>query len=169
MGGTFDPFHAGHLKVAETAIEKLPIDFVWFVPAAKPPHKKKCMFSFEERINLIKEAIKDNSSFSIWEKDIRENDKSFTYYLIKELKDLYPNYQFFFIIGADNVLKLKTWYRFEDLLEMIDFIVIDRKTQNKKEWKHLDYFHKLIFLDMPLINISSTKIRKDLIKNFNKA
>ena len=119
------------------------------------------MFTFEQRIGFIKEAIED--SFIVYENDFRESDKSYTIYLIEDLQKLYPNYNFSFIIGADNVTKLKSWHKFDELINKIDFIVIDRDTNDKIEWKDLEYYPKLKFLYMPLIDISSSEIRKKIL------
>ena len=161
LGGTFDPIHNGHIQIAKSVIEQLPIDQVWFVPAANPPHKTETMFSFEQRIGFIKEAIGD--TFIVYEKDFRESDKSYTIYLIKDLQKLHPNYNFSFIIGADNVTKLKSWHKYDELINKIDFIVIDRDIDDKYLWKDLEYYDKLKFLNMPLIDISSSEIRKKIL------
>ena len=121
------------------------------------------MFSFQKRIEFIKEAIAGNPSFLVWENDFRESDKSYTIYLIDELKALYPNYNFSFVIGADNITKLKTWYKYKELMSLIDFIVIDRDTDDKKDWQALDYYHKLRLLSTPLINVSSSEIRQKIL------
>ena len=162
FGGTFDPIHDGHIAVAETVLKKLKLDQVWFIPAGNPPLKNKCMFSFDQRINMIKEKINYNPAFSTYVNDIRDEDKSYTIYLINDIKKTYPDDFFYFVIGADNVTKLKHWYKFDILIDLIDFVVLDRETPDKNEWNKLDYYNKLIFVDMPIINISSTEIRKNL-------
>ena len=165
FGGTFDPVHVGHLQIAKTIIGELCMDEVWFIPAANPPHKEKCMFSFNQRIMFLKEATKNNSKFSVWEKDFRESDKSYTIYLINELKEIYSQYHFSFVIGADNVKKLKFWKDYKKLLELIEFIAIDRDSYDREEYRSLDYYDKLKFIDMPLINISSSEIRNKILNN----
>ena len=169
LGGTFDPIHNGHIRIADSVLTQLPIDQFWFVPAANPPHKTETMFSFKQRISFIKEAIfkhqKKEDMFFVYEDDCRENDKSYTIYLIKELKSKFPNYNFSFIIGADNVTKLKTWYNYEELIEKVNFIVINRETDDKNDWQTLEYYHKLIFLNSPPINISSSEIRNMILNN----
>ena len=166
LGGTFDPIHNGHIQVAKSVIEQLPIDQVWFVPAANPPHKAETMFSFAQRIEFIKEAsLGLGEMFFVYEDDFRENDKSYTIYLIDDLKTKYPNYNFSFIIGADNVTKLKNWHRYEELINKIDFIVINRDIHDKSQWQSLEYYNKLKFLNMPPIDISSSEIRNMIANN----
>jgi len=160
FGGTFDPVHIGHIKVAETVLQKLPIDEVWFVPAGVSPQKSEVMFTFWQRIEFIKEAIRGNERFWVYENDIRDYDKSYTIYLLQEVKERYPDYNFSFIIGADNVTKLQTWREHAKLVTMVDFIVISRETDDVAEWQGLEYFHRLRFVDMPVVNVSSSEIRE---------
>ena len=163
FGGAFDPVHKGHLHVAETTLALPHIDKVWFIPAANPPHKDNCMFTFNQRITFLKNAIAYNDAFSVYEKDYRNDDKSYTIYLIKELKQLYPEYEFSFIIGADNVTKMQTWYALDELLSEITFIVVDRDTNDKHLWKDLYYYHQLVFTPSPTVDISSSEIKKTLL------
>ena len=165
LGGTFDPVHLGHIKIAETVLSQIPIDQVWFVPAANHPEKEETMFTYEERVAFLKMITPSNPRFEVCEHDMRESGKSYTIYLIKALLALYKNHKFSFIIGADNVTKLQTWYEYKALLEYIDFIVIDREVPDKNEWKNLPYYHKLKFVSMPIVNISSSIIREKIANN----
>ncbi len=160
FGGTFDPVHNGHLKVAETVVNKCNYDELWFVPSAVSPHKDENMFSFSDRIYMIQLAINYKQGFKIWDKDIRQNDKSYTIFLVRELINQFKDYEFSFVIGADNVLKLKTWKDYQELLKMITFIVVNRNTDNKECLENLEYYSKLRFVFMPEYNISSSELRK---------
>ena len=163
-GGSFDPVHLGHIKVAETVLSQIPIDQVWFVPTANHPEKEHTMFTFEQRIDFLKQIIPRNPRFQVCEHDLRESGKSYTIYLIRALLALYKNHKFSFIIGADNVTKLQTWREYNELLQYIDFIVIDREVPDKNEWKSLPYYDKLRFVSMEMVNISSSIIRDKIDK-----
>jgi nicotinate-nucleotide adenylyltransferase len=163
FGGTFDPIHNGHLKVAEVVLSTSNFDEFWFVPSAVPPHKDDNMFTFEERIQMIRLATDNNNRIQIWDRDFRKNSKSFTILLIQDLKLRFINYNFSFIIGADNVLKLKTWKAYKELIELVDFIVVNRKTIDVNLWSSLDYYSKLSFINMPEYDISSSELR-DMIR-----
>jgi nicotinate-nucleotide adenylyltransferase len=167
FGGSFDPVHLGHIKVANTIKKKLHFDKIWFIPAAIPPHKEKCLFTFDDRIKFLKTATKDTPDFEVYEKDISPNEKSYTIMLINNIKTMFPNDDFSFVIGADNVVKLQEWKDYQKLLELIDFVVIQRKVDNKNNWKYLPYYHKLKFVNMPLCNISSSMIREKIKNNEN--
>ena len=164
FGGSFDPVHLGHIKVAETVLNQVPIDQVWFVPAAVHPEKESTMFSFEQRTEFLKKIVHRNPRFHVCEFDVCESGKSYTIYLIRALLALYKNHKFSFIIGADNVMKLKSWHEYQELLQYIDFLVIDRDVSDKNEWKNLHYYDKLSFVSMERVDISSSTIRDRINK-----
>jgi len=159
FGGTFDPVHIGHIRVAETVLAQMPVEQVWFIPAGVPPQKDESMFSFSQRIAFLREIVKDNPHFYVYERDVRENDKSYTVLLLQELQEQHPDHHFYFIIGSDNVVKLQTWREYKTLLQMIEFIVVSRETDDRSLWSELDYFPLLKFVDMPVCNVSSSEIR----------
>ena len=162
FGGNFDPVHLGHIKVAETVLNELDIDEVWFIPAGKHPDKDDCMFSYEKRLQFLTKSIIYNPKFKVLDIDKNDNQKSYTIKLIQNLMYKFPDYYFSFIIGADNVTKLKNWREYKKLLDIIEFIVIDRNINDKDDWLSLDYLSKLKFLKMPNCDISSSMIRKKL-------
>jgi nicotinate-nucleotide adenylyltransferase len=104
-GGSFNPIHRGHIKVAKTAINDLKLNKLYFVPAYKNPfkHKKKYVDSHHRvnMVNLVKENKMEVSLFEI-------NKKGFSYTIetIKYFKNKYPNDKLYLIIGSDNINKL---------------------------------------------------------------
>src|SRR5690606_4291581 len=101
LGGTFDPPHIGHLTMAEEAYEKLNLDEVWFIPSAEPPHKEQAKVSAVDRLLMLKVALEPVNYFKINTIELERQGKSYTYDTIQALKEQYPTYQFYFIIGAD--------------------------------------------------------------------
>lgn len=165
LGGTFNPVHLGHLQIAKNALEAANLDSVILFPSKNPPHKNnEIVLPFEIRLELIEESIKNEPDLSVSDLDDREGKETYTYYLLQKLKKRYPNAELYFIIGEDNVSELKTWYKYEYLLEHLKFIVFTRKTANLSKWKNLDYLSKLDFHQMNPIDISSSEIREK-IKN----
>jgi nicotinate-nucleotide adenylyltransferase len=163
-GGNFDPVHRGHIFVAETILNTCPVDSVWFLPAGHHPHKDTCMFTWEKRIHFLLESTKHNHRLQVSDLDKRDDGPSYTIYLIDRINKLYPDYKFSFLIGSDNVVKLKSWFEYKKLLGMIDFMVIDRTTDDREKWSDLDYIDKLKFIQMPLYDISSSEIREKIVK-----
>jgi nicotinate-nucleotide adenylyltransferase len=125
FGGTFDPVHAGHLAIAEQAAEELRLDQVLFIPAADPPHKRKTWASYGQRIAMLEAALADHSRFSISLIEAELPAPSYTVDTLRELRKRLAG-QFYFLLGADSLLDIHLWHRFQDLLKLTKFIVISR-------------------------------------------
>ena len=191
LGGTFNPVHNGHLFIAKFCLEHLHLDKLLFIPSAKPPHKNSEIAEFHHRYNMLKLAL-SNSNITKFEVSDLENkishrvtegtDKnlnslnsmslsfcgkpSYSVITLQELHKRYPNAYLFFIIGQDNVEELLTWYHYQDLFKLATIVVVSRKV-DKRALQNLDYLDKLNFLEMPLIDISSSDIRDKIKKGEN--
>lgn len=159
LGGTFDPPHIGHLTMAEEAYEKLNLDEVWFIPSAEPPHKEQAKVSAVDRLLMLKVALEPVNYFKINTIELQRQGKSYTYDTIQALKEQYPAYQFYFIIGADMVEYLPNWYKIDQLIELVQFVGVKRPDYQ------LDTSYPVIILDTPGLDISSTMIRERLKLN----
>ncbi|MBE7040258.1 MAG: nicotinate-nucleotide adenylyltransferase [Ruminococcaceae bacterium] len=167
FGGTFDPVHKGHIMVAEIAKKEMDLDEVIFVPAGNPPHKTdKKIADGKDRLNMLLLATGDIPYFKVCDAEIKKKEKSYSVDLIKHFKEKLQETELFFIIGADSLYNLPTWYNYEELMQMTNFIVISRPETNKSSL--LDKFSgnekpmRAFFIDDVSIDISSTEIRKML-------
>lgn len=154
MGGTFNPIHNGHLIIAEQVANQLALDQILFIPNNIPPHvDKKEAIDGQLRAEMVELAIMDNLKFKLDNIELINSGKSYSYQTILALKKKYPNVKFYFIIGADEVEYLPKWYRIDELLKEINFVAVKRHgyqgTSN----------YQIIWVDAPLIEISSTDIR----------
>ncbi|GEK92067.1 nicotinate-nucleotide adenylyltransferase [Alkalibacterium kapii] len=155
LGGTFNPPHIGHLIIAEQVKDQLDLEEVLFIPNAHPPHKKeKESLAESHRLAMLSESIKDNQDFKIETVELKRGGKSYTYDTILELKKAAPEVDFYFIIGADMVEDLKNWYRIEDLVEIVQFVAVNRPHYRMET----DY--PVIAVDVPNVDISSSLIRQ---------
>jgi nicotinate-nucleotide adenylyltransferase len=125
FGGTFDPVHRGHLAIAAQAAEELRLDRVLFIPAADPPHKRKTWADYGQRVAMLEAALADDDRFSISLIEAELPAPSYTVDTLLELRKRLAG-QFYFLIGADSLLELHLWHRFQDLLKLTKFIVISR-------------------------------------------
>lgn len=167
FGSSFNPVHIGHLIIAEQARYRLYLDKILLVPTANPYHKQVDLVDFSHRYNMAKLISEDNEYFDI--SDVEENIKgnSYSYDVMNELKKIYPNDEFYFIIGSDSFNNIHTWYRYEDLLNMIKLVIFKRPGYDidmERFEKFNDIFKNLIYYDDLQLEISSTDIR-DSIKN----
>ncbi|WP_417917055.1 nicotinate-nucleotide adenylyltransferase [Candidatus Electronema sp. JC] len=125
FGGTFDPVHTGHLAIAEQAADELRLDQVLFIPAADPPHKRKTWASYGQRVAMLEAALAGCARFSISLIEAELPAPSYTVDTLRELRQRLAG-QFYFLLGADSLLELHLWHRFQDLLKLTKFIVISR-------------------------------------------
>ena len=110
LGGTFDPFHKGHFMLAKTAYEQFELDEVWIMPNGNPPHKRNIeQTDFVIRCEMIRLAIKEASYMVLCDYEGSEDSYHFTYQTLGEFKKMYPDDEFYFIIGADSLRDFPTW------------------------------------------------------------
>ncbi len=127
FGGSFDPVHMGHLGVAEEARERFGLDRVVFVPAAQPPHKgTKTLAAAADRLQMLRLAVEGNPHFLVSDIEMHREGPSYTIDTLEEIQRIYPEYQVYFIVGADSLADLHTWHRAGELVEKFDFIIIGR-------------------------------------------
>ena len=133
FGGTFDPIHLGHLAVARAAQRRFHLDCIFFVPAARPPHKAESDLSpFVHRFAMTALACAEHPRFvpSLAEADA-DAQGCHVYYSVDTVRRFRsqfsgPGDHLYFLLGADSFLELGTWKDYEALLELCDFIVASR-------------------------------------------
>jgi len=186
LGGTFDPIHFGHLRMAIESRELLKLDEVRLIPCAVHAHHKKPFFSAENRLQMLKLACKKYDYLIADDCEIRMNEQSkqpsFTFNTLQFLKNHYPNAALFLILGEDSFANLNSWYKWQNLLDLCNLVIIKRPNINvyndfitklldnnlttiKQISSHLT--NQIIMLDNLQIPISSTQIR-DLLQQKRK-
>lgn len=162
LGAAFNPIHIGHLIMAETALTRLKLDKIIFVPTKNPYHKDVELFPFDYRVKMVEYTIKDNSFFGVSDIESTFDENSYTLNLIKKLKEK-ENADYYFIMGADSILNFHTWYKYEELLKEVKFVVFSRPKYDVGNLI-LEYGKKteIFYFDDLQLEISSTKIRKNL-------
>jgi nicotinate-nucleotide adenylyltransferase len=181
FGGTFDPIHMGHLRVAEEIREIFSLERIYFVPGGIPPHKRRRKITAaEERARMVKAAVKGNRFFRVSEIEIKRSGPSYTIDTLKAFKKRFN--ELYFIIGIDAFSQINTWHLYQELFYHTNFIVMTRPSGKKQtilEMLPVDVRREIkkstdtvcahgsgrkIYLhDITQIDISSTKI-KELLK-----
>lgn len=157
LGGTFDPPHNGHIAIAETAILRLKLNEVIFVPAKMPPHKSKDEISSrQDRLAMLKLAVEGRDRFTISEIEFNRPAPSYTVDTLIELQRENPDGEFYFLIGADNISEMESWYQPERILEIVKVAAAGRPgfSPGGKFSAMIQSF------DMTPVNVSSTMIRQ---------
>ncbi len=154
LGGTFDPPHYGHLLIANEVLSELNLDEIWFMPNQEPPHKKKSeSVENNDRLQMLELSIEGNSAFKVEMIELERSGPSFTVDTMKILNERFSDHQFFFIIGADMIEYLPKWHKIDELIELVQFVGVERPEYSSKT----DY--PILYVDIPAFEVSSSMIR----------
>lgn len=163
FGGSFNPIHIGHEKIAFLALEKLDLDKLIIVPVGIPSHKKKAFYDAEFRLELCRKVFDENKKIEVSDIEVKSSEISYTYKTLKNLRKIYgEEHEYFEILGEDSVNYFEKWKNYKEILEKSKVVVFRRKNY-EKDYKHLEH-SSIIYLESPYFNYSSTEIRKK-IKN----
>jgi len=168
MGGTFNPIHLGHLAIAQAALDAIPLDRVLFIPNASPPHKEisSGKTSGEHRINMVKLAIEGNPDFRICTIESFGGEREYTVNTLRNLRDLFPSDEFYFIAGSDAVISMNNWKSPDEIFALCKIIAAHRAGESESELFHaveeLKTTHnaEIFVINMPPFDISSTEVRE---------
>jgi len=126
FGGTFDPVHLGHLRMAEEVAEALSLAAVHFVPASVPPHRAQPVATADDRLRLVQAAIADNRRFVF---DDREHHRAGPSYMVDTLADFrleFPDHGLVLMLGMDAFNGLTRWHRWQELFSLAHVAVATR-------------------------------------------
>lgn len=170
FGGTFDPIHNGHLHIAYEALYKLNLDKIIFIPSGSPPHKSnKKITDAHIRYEMVQMAIREEKKFELSDYEMKKSGLSYTYETLEYFKAKFPKVKWYFLTGVDCLMELDGWKKIDRIMDICEFVVFNRPGFNKldilEQKKRVEekYNKKIIFLDIPLLDISSTDVRR-LIK-----
>jgi len=126
FGGTFDPIHFAHLRLAEEIAEAFDLQQVRIIPAAVPPHRGEPAASPEHRLAMIRLAIEGNPGFVVDARELSRSGPSFTIDTLAEMRSESGVQPLCLLMGADAFATLTTWHRWEDLFDLAHVIVARR-------------------------------------------
>lgn len=126
LGGTFNPIHYGHLRIAQEAAEAFALSQVKFLPAAKPPLKTEPNVSAKQRAEMVELAIAANPLFSLDSRELDRNGPSYTIDTLQSLRADHPEDSLCLIIGTDAFAHFDQWNRWQQILDYCHLIVVSR-------------------------------------------
>lgn len=162
FGGTFDPIHIGHLIIAETLKDAFPLDRILFIPAAVPPHKDATELTASRlRVEMVEAAISENPGFEMSDVEIQKGDVSYTIDTVRQLRAAFKDsrVELFLIVGGDSLVDLVNWKDPDRLLEEVPMLVAGRPGYDIDQ-AEARYRSRITVLDTPLVDVSSTEIRR---------
>lgn len=126
MGGTFDPIHIGHLRMALELYESLNLNKVHFVPCYQPVHRHQPVASAEHRLAMVKCAVSNEPAFEVDEREIRRAGPSYMIDTLLDMRNEMPDASLCLLLGIDAFIHFASWHRWEEILTQAHVIVAHR-------------------------------------------
>ena len=159
MGGTFDPIHHGHLVAASEVASLFSLDEVVFVPTGQPWQKTdRAVTEPEDRYLMTVIATASNPRFSVSRVDIDRGGPTYTLDTLRELHEIYPSAELYFITGADALEQILSWHKVDDIFAEAHFIGVTRPGYQLDD-QHLPN-GSVSLVEVPAMAISSTSCRQ---------
>ena len=187
FGGTFDPVHYGHIKPALCVKQALHLTQIRFIPNRFPPHRESPWLNVEQRLSLLKIALKGYPDVVVDERELNRDGPSFMVDTLKSLHRDFPDEDWCLIIGLDAFIGITTWFQWRSLFDLCHLVVTTRPGFNKSaivdQMSAEDYRFlsarmvehanalrpretgKILLKSVPQLDISATQIRAKLLKN----
>lgn len=128
LGGTFDPIHNGHLLLGKQAYEEYGLDQIWFMPSGQPPHKTDHPVTpVWDRCEMVRLAIEGHPYFVFSDFEARRPGNTYTAQTLRLLREEYPQHHFYFIVGADSIYEIESWYHPREVMETVTLLVAGRE------------------------------------------
>ena len=158
MGGTFDPIHNGHLVAASEAAAAFNLSEVIFVPTGEPWQKSRKVTKSEDRYLMTVVATASNPRFKVSRVDIDRAGPTYTIDTLRELRQLHPDADLYFITGADAIAQILSWRDVDQIWGLAHFVAVSRPGHQMTLPEHPE--GAISVLEIPALAISSTDIRQ---------
>jgi nicotinate-nucleotide adenylyltransferase len=165
LGGAFNPPHIGHLVCAQETLLQLELEQVLWIPAGQPPHRElEADPGAEARLEMVELAIAGDERFTSSRIELDRDGPSYTSDTLRELRRQAPDDELFLILGGDQAAALSSWHEPEEVLALATVAVVERVTWTRNaigiKIGRLRGAERVRYLDMPLMQVSSTVIRR---------
>ncbi len=190
LGGTFDPIHNGHLRLAQEALEQCRLGAVRFIPSGTPPHRAAPLATAEQRLQMVRLAINVQPGFAVDEREAHRTDKCYSVDTFSALRaEVGADLSLCLLLGSDAFLQLHTWHQWQHLFELTHIVVMQRpgkpvgnaivqadealrqqyqtRLAPSPQLLHESASGHIVVLDMPQLDISATDIRCRAVQNKN--
>lgn len=166
MGGTFNPIHFGHLLLAETAFHQFQLDEILIMPTKNPYYKKiSNSVTEEDRVAMVELAIEDNAHFRLSKEELNREGTTYTVETLSQLTARHPDYEYYFIMGADSLYHIESWKDPAQILKLATIVVAGRAGTGSSLSSQIEYIEnkydsEIYRLNSPVLEISSNDIRR---------
>lgn len=160
--GTFNPFHIGHLIIANHLVQHTSLDEVWLVVTPQSPFKKKSnLLDNHHRLELVYRAVEDYDYLKPCDVEFKMPQPNYTALSLAELSDQYPEIDFSIIMGEDNLKTFHKWKNWEYIIEHYHIYICPRIAKGEIPDQFVKH-PKIIWTNTPIVEISSTLIRSSI-------
>ncbi len=176
LGGTFNPIHHGHLRLALELYEQLELAKVLLIPSAQPPHRAPPSVNSQRRLEMVQAAITGVKGLSVDGRELQRQGPSYMVDTLDSLREDYPHNPLCLILGMDAFMGLPLWHQWERLISLSHFLVVRRPNSvlpkehamyhflKTHQATHFDHLKKqsagaIWMVEIPAIAISATQIR----------
>ena len=174
FGGTFDPVHNGHVVTISELLEKLPFEKILVIPNFHPPHRENPQVSYKHRFKMTSLAFKDIPKTAVDSREYLKEGPSYAIKTVKEVMSEEEGAKVVMIVGSDSFGDIHSWYKWEELINLVDFVIMKRpdmplsKNKKAKDLVNAEWFKKDLFEDSQLnifeIEVTPFKISSSSIK-----
>ena len=165
MGGTFDPIHLGHLRIARAALEELKLERVVFLPDGDPPHKQPGC-SREDRLAMVQLACADEPLFTVSDMELRRRGRTYTVDTLQAILAQCPDRQLHYLVGSDTFFLFPTWRTAEKVALLCRMAIVLRPGDAPEDVRlaqdtfRRQYGLDSVLLSRPGLDISSSGVRR---------
>ena len=165
LGGTFDPIHEGHIKIAKEAMEQYDLSEVRFLTGGIPPHKRDREITASSiRHEMVELATEGIEGFIADSFELSKTEYTYTVKILSELKELHHDWDIHFIIGEDSLRDFHLWYSPKEIAKLCTLLVYPRDSKSDinelANKRRLEYGAKIGIVSAKCVDVSSTDIRQ---------
>jgi len=165
-GGSFDPVHLGHLRSALEVMQIKNLHQLRFLPSGNPPHRAPAQAADKHRLRMLQLAVQGEERICIDTRELEREDTSYTIDTLQSVQADYPHADLTLIIGMDQFSAFDTWHRWQELLQRVELVVMERpgETMSDSARKMIDspLQQRITVVRVTQMEISSSRIRQDL-------
>lgn len=174
FGGSFDPVHKGHVSLVSELKKALELDEIIVMPTGISPFKKdmeRRPASGADRIEMCRLAFADMPFATVSDYEVSRVGVSYTFDTVRHFRSLYPNDKLFWLVGGDMLKSFDRWKNWQEILSMCTLAAVSRqkcgsdRNELEKKAAELRKYGEVLFAETKPLEISSTEIRKKIIKN----
>ncbi len=184
LGGTFDPVHLGHLRLAIDLAENLGLQEVRLMPSFQPVHRDSPTATEKQRLTMLQLAVEDIKELSVDDRELQRKGPSYTLLSLQEIrKEIGSEQPIFFILGDDAFNQFDSWYQWQEIINYAHLLIAIRPGSHSKTSQQINDFIKdneykgdgypatncgsVIRINNPILDIASSDIRKRIGENKN--